>query len=694
MLNRLSWDIGWQHNLVWLNFSFCLFYATSAIAQHDHDQDLIADMPLASLMEVPVTVASLATESFRDAPSSVTVFTHREIQNMGILTVEELLNFIPGMQSARTASRSHYAISARGRNSSQLSNDILILIDGQRLNDDFSGSAVLFNRFLSTGNVAQVEVIRGPGSALYGSNAFLGVVNIVTRVDQNKTAFAGSSHRGWDGHIALSGGNDRYHASLYVSGLDNDGEKFRDRSSTFPATTRDPEQAFSLYASLETNGLRVDARHTRFSVDDFYVFGVTPANDVNEYHSKDTSLRFAHDLVKSDSQKLKIAGGVRRIDNDGLGQPLNASAMQDLTGDPTAPAFLGGGVARLTQWDLNLDGSFRAHARHQLFGGLEYRYTHVDRAQNQNNYETSDIIDRDILGNPGVPIRFYGDIIASSKFGPQGESRRIFGAYLQDKIKLREDLDATLGIRFDHYSDFGSTINPRAAFVYQPRRDTTLKLMYGQAFRAPTMLELSIKNSPTSVGNENLKPEEIRTLELAWLEQLGPYQFTITGYRSWISDQIMRTTPVSATDSRATWINSGSIDLSGIEFELRAVISTRFSIRGSYAHGFDVSSNPRSYPRNQGSIICDYRFSRLNVNLNLTYRGSLETASTLLPQRLDNAWIANLHLRYKLHGLTLFGGISNLGDDDTGNFTSAPIPGGSPVRGRSYRVGLEIPLDL
>ena len=685
MYHKNSRVTGWQGFHLWLFLWGSTVYSTPAASFHHQDQEEIADMGLESLLEVPLTVASLASESFRDAPSSVTVFTRREIQNMGILTIEDLLNFVPGMQAARTASRSVYSVSARGRISSQLSNDILFLINGQRLNDDFSGTAVLFNRFLTTGNVAQVEVIRGPGSALYGSNAFLGVVNIVTSVDLNEASLAGSSHRGRDGHIALSGGNDRYHASLFVSGLENDGEKFIDRSSPDPATTRDPEKAFSLYATLDTGNLRIDARHTKFDVDEFYVFGVTPANDINEYHADDSSLYVSYDVLKSDTRKLKIAGGVRRINNDGLGQFQTEQQMRILTGDPDAVAFYGGSVLRLTEWDFNLDGSIRLNAQHQLFGGFEYRYTVIDEIRNQNNYETTEF--------PSPAITFYGDVITTAQIGPEGSSRRIYSAYLQDKIALSENLNATLGVRFDHYSDFGSTTNPRMALVYQPRRDTTFKLMYGQAFRAPNVLELELKNSPRSIGNENLKPEKIRTLELAWLQEFGPYQITVTGYRSWISDQIMRRPFVSPMDP-ATWINSGSDHLSGIELEIKAAITPQLTVRGSYAHGFEVATNPQSYPINQGSIAFNYRTGRFNANLNLTYRGSVDAASRALPQRLDHAWRANLHLRYRWPGLTLFGGVSNIGDDDNGDFTTTAVPGGSPVRGREYRVGLEIPLDL
>jgi outer membrane receptor protein involved in Fe transport len=628
----------------------------------------VADMSLEALLRVPVSVASLAAESFVDAPSSVTVFTRPEIRALGVRTIEELLNFVPGMRSVRTASRSAYAVGARGRNSAQLSNDILFLVNGQRLNDDFSGAALLFNRFLATGNVQQVEVIRGPGSALYGSNAFLGVVNIVTAVDLNEAYVGAASHDGLEGSVAVSGGDERYHASLFLSGARDSGEDYTDPTSPAGNTISDPRRAFTAYATLETAALRVDARHAQFTADEFYVFRVTPGNAVNEYSAQDSSVALSYALLDADDQQLKLSGGWRRIDNEGLGQPPVPTRA--------AQPFLGGPVVRLTEYHAALDGSRQFGQRHHLFGGLEYRSTKFDKLVNQSNY-----------GLP--PTVYYGGVIETLPFGPQGESRDILGAYLQDKIRLTEELRATLGVRFDHYSDFGSAISPRAALVYRVAADSTLKLMYGQAFRAPTVSELELINSPTSVGNPDLRPEKIRTLELAWLQEFGPAQLTVTGYYSRLKDQIIRV-PVGGADPRLTFANGDTADLSGVELELGADLTPTLTLRAAYAHAFELVTGPQTMPRNSASLIVNHRYGQLNSNLSVVYRSAIDTG-TPTPERLDESWEANLNLRYQLPGVTLLGSIYNLTDEDTGDFTQTDIPGGSPIRGRSYRLGVELP---
>jgi iron complex outermembrane receptor protein len=646
------------------------------------DLKAVAEMPLEQLLSVPVSVASLRAESFVDAPSSVTVFTRREILAMGVRSVEELLNFVPGMRSVRTASRDAYAVGARGRNSGQLSNDILFLIDGRRLNDDFSGTAVLFNRFLSTGNVRQVEVIRGPGSALYGSNAFVGIVNIVTATDLDE-AFVGVGERLAEGYLAVSGGSADYNASLFVSGLDDDGQDYDDPAAP-GAGASDPRQALSAFATLETRRLRVDLRHARFRVEDFYVYGTTPANDINEYQSEDTAFAVDYALVEDATSKLNVVGSWRRIDNEGLGEAFSAAEMAALFcgGDSSAcPAPLNGGsVARLTEWSIALEGVQRWNDRHQLFAGLSFRSTRFDTLRNQNNYDTLEVIG-------GVsPPTYYGRVVDGAEIGPEGDARDILSAYVQDRIRLADDLNATVGVRIDHYSDVDTTVNPRAALVYKAAPRSTLKLMYGEAFRAPTVLELELKNSPQTVGNPDLDPEKIRTLEFAWLQEFGRAHVTATGYYSRLEDQIVR----AGSTNPFTFENGDSEDLSGVEFELGADLTPALSLRATYAHAFDLAERPRTMPRDTASLILNHRAGRLTGNLNMTWRSSLET-DTPAPETLDAALEANINLRYRLGYATLVGSVYNLTDEDVGDFAQTDIPGGSPRRGRSFRVGVEIP---
>jgi outer membrane receptor protein involved in Fe transport len=654
-------------------------------ASYPADARSIARMSLGELLRQRVTVASLTEESFVEAPSSVTVFTREEIMNMGVRTVEALLNFVPGMQSTRAGGLTTYSLGTRGRNPSQLANNTLILINGQRLNEELTGSALVFDRFLSTGNVARVEVIRGPGSALYGANAFLSVVNIVTADDLNGVLGGLGSFQGREGYVNLSAHSVRAGGALFVHGFADDGDSFPDPTDPAGGTVRDPRSGFNAQGTVELDRLRLELRHAQFTVEDFYLFDLVPASDVNHYESRDTSINAAWEVLAAGPNLLTLSSGYRWIDGEALAFVFSAEQMQELAGRGEA-AYLGGPVVEQSEWNLAADGAFALGDRHRLNAGLSFRQPRFHTLRNQNNYETVEFVDRVIFGQP-VEVTYYGDVVETNDFGPSGSTREILGAYLQDRIQLAERSRLTAGLRLDHYSDFGSTLNPRIALVHAPTPGTTFKLMYGEAFRAPNITE-TVEEGPNGFGDPDLEPEKIRTAELAWLQNFDRFQTVVTGYYAHLEDRIVRV-PAPDPDPRTTFANGGSDDLSGLELELYAEPARGLLLRGSYSHMFDIAASPNRASRDLASFIVNYARPPWNLNLNGFYHGEVE-ANDPAEASLADYWIMNTNLRFSLGHLTLVGGVYNVLDADARTFTEAPIAEGVPLRGRTFRVGLEL----
>ncbi len=677
---------------------------SAAELQSPVDAGAVAAMSLEELLRVSVSVASRTEETFTQAPSSVTVFTRAEIQSMGVRTIEELLNFAPGFCAGRSASSS-YGVGVRGKMSSQLSNDVLFLINGQRLNDDFSDAALLFNRLLTTDNVKQVEIVRGPGSALYGSDALLGVVNIVTAENLNEVRVGMGSNQRREGYASLSGRIGGADASLFVGGFRDDGEPFTDLSSPDLARARDPQQSLTANLSLGLDNTRVEARLARFQLDDFYIF-VTPSDPNGVYRSSDAWLRISQDLWTGDDGHLTANARLRRIDHESLVTVLPGELMAVLAAQGWtlgSQDFRAGAVVQQTELGTSLDGELRLSERQTLAAGLDFRQTRFDKTLNQNNYETADV-SRDLpcinalLSGSAMPLRCnfafirpYGRVIESSDFAATGDARDILGLYLQDEIRLRADLKATLGLRLDQYSDFGQTVDPRAALVYSPAAHTTLKLMYGEAFRAPTVSELALKNTPDLIGNPELQPEKVRTIEAAWLQSFEGVQTTLTGYFSHVRDRIERTPPQGGLDPRPSFANGGGLNLSGIELEIQDQLTDSLLLRGSFTHSFEYAEDPQAVPQNLASFSLNYHHKRLNMNLNGFYHGTAETGSTP-PVKLDDYWVLNANLRYDLGQVTLTGGVYNLLDEAYYTYTNLSLPQGIPNRGRELRLGVELRL--
>ncbi len=648
-------------------------------------------MSLAELFMVPVEVASRTPHPATLAPSSVTVFTRAQIRSMGVRSVEELLNFVPGFYAPRdTFIGPHRAASARGRMTIPGSNDILFLMDGLRLNDYFTGGALQFNRRISIGNVRQVEIIRGPGSALYGANAFLGVVNIVTEKDLNELYVAGGNLQAWDGWAGLSSPLGDGSWSLFAAGFSDDGETFDALVDLNSPSAKDPQDGFDVHGVLEVGGLDLRMRHTDRSVEDAYLFN-SVANGINEFTSRQSSIWSSYDIVEGERSAITATASYSEIEAEGQILVAPAALMQSLAQAGLTngtEAFIGGPIYDESTWIAALDWQFRYAEGRRWLGGVTFMQEELKDFRGRGNYEFADFVNVLVFGQPG-PIRFYDDQM--DNFEPAGDlgKRDITGIYLQHEGQWTDGLRTTAGVRFDDYSDFGSTVNPRAALIYEASPATTFKVMYGEAFRAPNKAEQSIINSPVDLGNPDLEPEQVKTLELAWWQDFGSIRTGATFFSSRISDQTQRQ-PVAPDDPRNTFVNSGSLDLSGAELELfGSWRDDTLTFRGSLTRYFDKTESAPDVPKEMASFIVEQRFSRWNLNLNGYYRGGTRSNFAGGPD-FGSYWVVNAAARLSVRpGVSLVGEMQNLLDKSYRNPSlDFFLVNGEQNRGRTFLLGV------
>lgn len=651
----------------------------------------IADMSLEELLETPVTLASLQEETFAQAPSSMTVFTRREILDMGIRTVEELLNYVPGMQAVRSGRRDQHNLAVRGQPSLYGGYGVLFLLNGQRLNDEFAGSALLNNRLLTTKNLRRVEVIRGPGSALYGASAFVGVVNLVTHDELNEAAFALGSHEGYDGHFAVSHSHPSYRASLFGAVLEDDGQSDTDPLDPAQRSMRDAQQRKTLFGTFETNRVRLEGRYSNFVLDDYYVFFSSTTSPANRYESTDASLGLEAQLYRSDAVTLGLQAEVGYTENVALSQFLSsavttgwpAGTVIPAPADNPYPPVFGGQVAELWDYNLGLQGEWRLSERQSWLGGMEVRRTDYRRLDKLNNYELVDILS--LFRTGSGTVAYYDDIIQTGEAVSNLDDRDNASVYMQHRYQWTDALQSTLGLRYDYYKTFGDAVSPRAALVFRVSESDTLKLMAGQAFRAPTLDQLYSANNPNPDGNPDLKPETIQTWELAWLKRWNNYHLTLTGYHSRLENLIF-------TDATGETDNVGQSESSGIEAELMASWSPRWWLRAGYAHDFNGAVRGERYmSEHLASLIINHRRDRWNFNLSSTYQTSYANPSTdpAMSYTLDGHLLVNTHVRYDFGKAEAFATISNLLDTDY----ETPLINefGAPGRGREWRLGFRLP---
>ncbi len=585
-----------------------------------------------------ITIATKNPKGVRTVPSSVTVFTAKQIRSMGIKSVQELLNFVPGFQSIREHRFNQGStVSARGSSTSQSSYNILFMIDGQRLNDESTGGAMVANRYLSTANIEQIEIIRGPGSALYGTSAFSGVVNIKTKDkpldDKNYQLFlAGGNLNSHEFHGQVSKQEEDWGVSLFGRYYDDNGQSYNVPGlSGRDAIDKDQE----VYAKLRWQGLRVNLRYSEEALKGFlgYATGETDKIDQESAH---IAYDF-HDKTQDD-WTLTLRGGYQHT----------SQGWYDINNQPN-------NITADDVFNLGFDSSYQINKNHLLSVGMEWRYARV------------------------------------TDTGRLAEKRDVLGVYFQEQYQINDQLELTVGLRYDRYSDVGETINPRFALVYNPDEQlgTTFKLMYGQAFRAPSIGQLT-----GLIGNPELKSEQIKTLEFAWLQDFsGNYQTSLTYFHSWNDNKVDTLFAPGFNSINRRYGNlEGTLKTSGLEFEMQAQMTDELSLRSAYTYLLTSEQNPRRMAKHMLSLIAMYQYQDLNINLNGYYHSKMEQETVDGMVKLDDYWLLNANVRYQLTDwLTLVGQGHNLLDEYYTSSTKLDDrPEGIPNRGRTYSLGIEV----
>jgi len=223
-------------------------------------------------------------------------------------------------------------------------------------------------------------------------------------------------------------------------------------------------------------------------------------------------------------------------------------------------------------------------------------------------------------------------------------TRDVTGVYLQSQNALTETTDLTLGARYDAYSQIGSALSPRFGLTHQLSDTQTVKLLYGEAFRAPTTNELII-NGFTIVGNPNLDPETIKTWELVWMENWQQHSLAISLFNNVIKNAIVR----DDTISPATFVNATHDEAShGVEIEYIVELFSNWQLRSTYSWFNNLSSDDFRQADHLASAILNYQQQQWNFNLSATYAGARKMLTGTTEETLDSYWQLNSKLQYAL----------------------------------------------
>ncbi len=591
-----------------------MYFSASAVMADEIDY---FDLSPAELAATPVAIATGTLKPTFQSAAVTSIVTAEQIKSMGATELHEVMETIPGIHASLQNSTSDYSYSLRGiRNATN--SEMLMMINGTRINTPFRGNTMSHFE-LPLEAVERVEVIRGPGSALYGADAFAGVINIITKKakDINGTKLGvragdANTQSGWGQHSAKWTGWD-IAASLQYQHTDGDPNRmiYRDAQTNIDKVfgthaSNAPDKYQGRYETIDAH-LNLQRKHWDI---DFWSFSALDTgtraganlaldpdggSDGQQYLS---DVRFSsEDWLKNLELTAHISYLYANFGAQGQLFPDNAQlplVNGNFSNNPLLPKtlFPNGAVSALGRIEniptIELSSIYKGFDNHILRLGTSFRYEQISTRE-AKNYGTGVI-----TGSPRVVSGALTDVTNTPYVYLPNINRSIFSGVLQDEWQFADNWQLTAGIRYDHYSDFGSTINPRAALVWDINKQLTTKLLYGKAFRAPSFSEQANQNNPVLLGNKDLKPETINTFE--WAIDYRPVKSLRTAvnvYYYQIKDLIAAVPDVGKTS--ATFQNSGNQNGYGGEFEWNWEVSDQWSIMGNYSwqHAMNEQTHSR-----------------------------------------------------------------------------------------------------
>ncbi len=668
-------------------------------AQDSSDQDILAHYGDAEF----VSIATGSSKPVYKTPAVASVITAAQIKAMGARTLDEVLEAVPGLHVGLSSlNRLNPLYSIRGIHTDQNA-QVLLLINGQPLTVPYSGGRPSRFRLPMTG-ISRVEVIRGPGSAVYGADAFAGVINVITKSAEEITGpEVGARYGSFDSTdlwLQQAGRLGDLDIALTLDWQKSNGDSDRVVNSDLQSQF-DPDFSLApgpLATQYEIFNAQLEFRYGDWTLRNWYWHqgdgglgaGGAQALDPNGVDKNDTysldlswededwnenwglfsTLGYIHTEAKT-RFKLLPPGTTAPLGTDG-----NLLSFPPFTLTTFPAGLIGNPTVYSDQATFDLAAVYTGTANHRLRFGAGYKY------QRETYEEVKNF-------GPGVSPGVLTDVSGTPYVFMPETSRQVWYLSVQDEWQLAPDWELTSGLRFDHYSDFGATVNPRLALVWETSYNLTSKLLYGRAFRAPSFSEQFAQNNPVILGNDHLDPETIDTVELAF------------AYRPILNLQ----TDLSIFTYRARELIEFELDAGGVtktaqnardqlgygfEFEFEWQLSSALKLFGNYAwqHAEDRDSGSRiaDAPGQQLYLAGEWKFwPYWSVTPKLSWIADRHRAPDDSRADIADYTLVDLTLRRSklFEHFELAVAVRNLFDEDAREPSSGTIPDDYPLEGRN-----------
>jgi iron complex outermembrane receptor protein len=669
----------------WLILPFCCH----AFAASSPGDDLLA-LPLEALTQLEVSIATGTPKPLTATPAATSVITARELEAMGAQDIGDALEAVPGLHVSNGSFQYAPRYFMRGIVSTYNPHTLVLLNGvpqtslflgdrGERLPGVYSLPVKLLDR---------IEIIRGPGSALYGADAFAGVVNLITKspldIRGGELHVGAGSFDTQRATLLQSAGLGQARALFSLAWLRTDGDDdaviARDAVGGFsPAASQAPHAAATGVRSYDLRG-DIAAGDFRLRLGLMQAWDVGTGQGIND--ALDPANTFEHrrgnlDLGwQSDDLAEHWVLGTRLSYLYGEFRNDRINLFPPGTCFPTTPpsCFPEGMWGSPNLYEENarsdLDALYTGFESHRLRFGGGFFWGDIFKTTDRNNYLP------ELL--PQVRPQPVDVSDTAAVFQPENQ-RTSHYLFTQDEWALAPDWELTAGLRYDRYSDVGDTTNPRLSLVWNTLPALTSKLIYGEAFRPPAFLELYGTSNPVALGNPALRPEKLKSLELAlcWKPSatlswdLNLYALRIRDFIDFVND------PGQPT---FTARNTARIRGQGLETELRQQFGDNLQLLANYSRQRTRDQNGAPLglaPREEAHVRGTWSFaSRWQLGTQLNWAGERERQAGDPRADLAGYVTADLSLRRLLDKhIDLALSTRNLFDADVREPSRGPAPG-------------------